>query len=58
MTLVEGERSCNSCGISETQTTLFRILLPPTITNPTELCSVCLKVAIDDSKKSGKGSAQ
>jgi hypothetical protein len=54
MTLVVGERNCSSCGISETQTALFRILLPPTIRSPTELCEPCLKIAIDDSKKKGK----
>jgi hypothetical protein len=54
MTLEEGERNCSSCGISESQTILFRILLPPMITIPTELCQSCLKTAMDDSKKSGK----
>lgn len=54
MTLVEGDRSCSSCGINEIQATLFRIILPPTIRTPTELCAPCLKVAIDDSKKKGK----
>jgi hypothetical protein len=54
MTLVEGERHCEQCGIKETQTSLFRILLPPTIRSPTELCELCLKVAVDDSKRKGK----
>jgi hypothetical protein len=54
MTLVEGDRGCSSCGINETQAILFRIILPPTIRTPTELCEPCLKVAIDDSKKKGK----
>jgi hypothetical protein len=57
MTLVEGEKECSSCGKSETQAILFRIVLPPTIRTPTELCDKCLKIAIDDSKKSGKASA-
>jgi hypothetical protein len=56
MTLVEGERNCSSCGKSETQAILFRIVLPPTIRTPTELCEPCLKTAIDDSKKKGKAS--
>jgi hypothetical protein len=54
MTLVEGRSNCSSCGISETERALFRILLPPMIIIPTELCEPCLKVAIDDSKKKGK----
>jgi hypothetical protein len=54
MTLVEGEKECSACGKSETQTILFRIVLPPTIRTPTELCEPCLKIAIDDSKKKGK----
>jgi hypothetical protein len=54
MTLVEGERNCSSCGVSETQSTMFRIILPPVIRTPTDLCAPCLKVAIDDSKKKGK----
>jgi hypothetical protein len=57
MTLLEGEKECSSCGISETQAILFRIILPPTIRDPTELCEPCLKIAIDDSKKSGKASS-
>jgi hypothetical protein len=56
MTLVEGDRNCSACDISETQAILFRIILPPTIRTPTELCGPCLKIAIDDSKKSGKTS--
>jgi hypothetical protein len=56
MTLVEGERNCSSCGRSETDVTLFNILLPPLIKERTDLCSPCLKTAIDDSKKSGKAS--
>jgi hypothetical protein len=54
MTLVEGEKECSSCDKSETQATLFNILLPPLINKRTNLCSPCLKVAIDDSKKKGK----
>jgi hypothetical protein len=54
MTLVEGERNCSSCGISETRAALFNILLPPTIRERVDLCGPCLKIAIDDSKKKGK----
>jgi hypothetical protein len=54
MTLLEGERFCSGCGKSETDVILFKIVLPPTIRNPTELCEPCLKIAIDDSKKKGK----
>jgi hypothetical protein len=56
MTLVEREKECSSCGKSETQAILFKIILPPTIRTPTELCEPCLKVAIDDSMKKGKAS--
>ena len=50
MTLLEGERNCYNCGISETQTTLFDISLPPLIKRQ-DLCSKCLNIILDNEWK-------
>ena len=55
MTILEGERSCDGCGISETDAILlFDITIPPLIKERTFLCKPCLKVAIDASKSKKK----
>jgi hypothetical protein len=49
------ERQCHSCGKPDSETVLLEIILPPTIMERQELCPPCLRIAIDDSKKKGKG---
>jgi hypothetical protein len=48
-------RQCYTCGKPDNETLLLEIILPPTIMERQELCPPCLKIAIDDSKKKGKG---
>jgi hypothetical protein len=49
------QRKCFSCDKPESETLLLEIILPPTIMERQELCPPCLKIAIDDSKKNGRG---
>lgn len=51
----EEQRKCSSCDKLDSETLLLEIILPPTIMERQELCPPCLKIAIDDSKKKGKG---
>jgi hypothetical protein len=48
-------RQCHSCGKPDSETVLLTIILPPTITERQDLCPPCLRIAIDDSAKKGKG---
>jgi hypothetical protein len=48
-------KQCATCGKPESETILLTIILPPTIMERQEVCPPCLKQAIDDSKKMGKG---
>ena len=57
MTIKEEEiriRRCSTCDKPDTEIALLTIILPPVIMERQDLCHDCLKVAIDDSKKSGK----
>jgi hypothetical protein len=53
----EIERQCSGCGKSGNDVMLYDIIFPPLIKDRTDLCSPCLKIAIDSSKKSMKGKA-
>jgi hypothetical protein len=48
-------RKCAVCSTPDSEALLLTIILPPTIRERQELCPPCLKQAIDDSKKLGKG---
>jgi hypothetical protein len=50
MTLLEGERNCYNCGISETQTELSDVSLPPLIKRQ-DLCKKCLNIILDNERK-------
>jgi hypothetical protein len=51
------ERRCSSCDKPDSETVLLTIILPPVIMERQDLCPPCLAIAIDDSKKKGKGRA-
>jgi hypothetical protein len=51
----ENGRQCHSCGKPDSETVLLEIILPPTIMERQDLCPPCLRIAIDDSTKKGKG---
>jgi len=51
----EEQRKCSSCDKPDSETVLLTIILPPVIMERQEFCPPCLRIAIDDSKKKGKG---
>jgi hypothetical protein len=50
MTLLEGQRNDSSCGVSETQTALFDVSIPPLVKRQ-DLCKICLNVILDNERK-------
>ena len=51
---VSERRKCSSC--DKSNTALFTLIIPPIITEKTELCRECLNVVLDNERK--KKSAQ
>lgn len=50
MTLVEDERECSGCGLSEIEVTLYDIFLLPLIPRQL-LCKKCLNILLDTERK-------
>ncbi len=47
-------RRCVECDISDDQTVLFTIMLPPELPDKVSLCRTCLDQVIDNSKNKNR----